>query len=64
VAVLISMMIAPGQHSTIGIAGIWLSERRPFFASGYTIDWLEFLLQTVFLSVAAAVIVNLPKKKS
>jgi hypothetical protein len=54
ISVLLSMMLVPRG------AGMEMYERLPFFiSSSYAVAWPAFLLQTVFVCVGAAVLVNL-----
>jgi len=54
IAVLVSMMLVPRG------ASMEMYERLPFFvSSSYTVAWPAFILQTIFVSVGAAVLVNL-----
>jgi len=54
IAVLVSMMLVPRG------AGMEMYERLPFFvSSSYAVAWPAFILQTIFVSVGAAVLVNL-----
>jgi hypothetical protein len=54
IAVLVSMMLVPRG------ASMEMYERLPFFvSSNYAIAWPAFILQTIFVSVGAAVLVNL-----
>ena len=53
-AVLVSMMLVPRG------AGMEMYERLPFFvSSSYAVAWPAFTLQTLFVSIGAAVLVNL-----
>jgi cellobiose-specific phosphotransferase system component IIC len=53
-AVLLSMMLVPRG------AEMEMYERLPFFvSSSYAVTWPAFILQTIFVSVGAAVLVNL-----
>ena len=54
IAVLVSMMLVPRG------ASMEMYERLPFFvSSSYAVAWPAFILQTIFVSVGAAVLVNL-----
>ena len=54
IAVLVSMMLVPRG------ASMEMYERLPFFvSSSYAVAWPAFILQTIFISVGAAVLVNL-----
>jgi hypothetical protein len=54
ISVLVSMMLVPRG------AGMEMYERLPFFVStSYAVAWPAFILQTIFVSVGAAVLVNL-----
>jgi hypothetical protein len=54
ISVLVSMMLVP--HGP----GMDMYDRLPFFASSsYAVVWPAFILQTIFVSVGAAVLVNL-----
>ena len=54
IAVLVSMMLVPRG------ASMEMYERLPFFvSSSYAVAWPAFVLQTIFVSVGAAVLVNL-----
>jgi hypothetical protein len=54
IAVLVSMMLVPRGGS------MEMYERLPFFvSSSYAVAWPAFILQTIFVSVGAAVLVNL-----
>jgi hypothetical protein len=54
ISVLVSMMLVPRG------AGMEMYERSPFFvSSSYAVAWPAFILQTIFVSVGAAVLVNL-----
>ena len=54
IAVLGSMMLVPRA------AGMEMYERLPFFvSSSYTVAWPAFILQTIFVCVGAAVLVNM-----
>jgi len=54
IAVLVSMMLVPRG------ASMEMYERLPFFVpSSYGVAWPAFVLQTIFVSVGAAVLVNL-----
>jgi hypothetical protein len=54
IAVLVSMMLVPRG------AGMEMYERLPFFvSSSYAGAWPALILQTIFVSVGAAVLVNL-----
>ena len=54
IAVLASMMLVPRG------AGMEMYERLPFFmSSSYAVAWPAFILQTIFVCVGAAVLVNL-----
>ena len=54
IAVLVSMMVVPRG------ASMEMYERLPFFvSSSYAVAWPAFILQTIFISVGAAVLVNL-----
>jgi len=54
ISVLASMMLVPRG------AGMEMYERRPFFvSSSYAVAWPALILQTIFVSVGAAVLVNL-----
>jgi len=54
ISVLVSMMLVPRG------AGMEMYERLPFFvSSSYAVAWPAFILQTIFVSVGAAVLVNL-----
>ena len=54
IAVLVSMMLVPRG------AEMEMYERLPFFvSSSYAVAWPAFILQTIFVSVGAAVLVNL-----
>jgi hypothetical protein len=54
IAVLMSMMLVPRG------ASMEMYERLPFFvSSSYAVAWPAFILQTIFVSVGAAVLVNL-----
>ena len=54
IAVLVSMMLVPRG----GIMEMY--ERLPFFvSSSYAVAWPAFILQTIFVSVGAAVLINL-----
>jgi hypothetical protein len=54
IAVLVSMMLVPRG------AGMEMYERLPFFvSSSYAVAWPAFILQTIFVCVGAAVLVNL-----
>jgi hypothetical protein len=57
VAVLISLMLAP--HTGRGALRFVNYAHGPFFIMPSEIDRKQLVLQTVFLAVAAAVIVNL-----
>jgi hypothetical protein len=61
IAVLVSMMLVPRG------ASMEMYERLPFFvSSSYAVAWPAFILQTIFVSVGAAVLVNLlgpPKRE-
>jgi hypothetical protein len=67
VAVMISMMLVPiGASIYIGNIGgrlLWLSHVPFFFHGDWAIEWNDFFLQTLFLAVLAAVIVNLFRRK-
>jgi cellobiose-specific phosphotransferase system component IIC len=59
IAVLVSMMLVPRG------ASMEMYERLPFFvSSSYAVAWPAFILQTIFVFVGAAVLVNLrgPRK--
>jgi hypothetical protein len=54
IGVLGSMMLVPRG------AGMEMYERLPFFvSSSYAVAWPAFILQTVFVCVGVAVLVNL-----
>ena len=54
IAVLASMMLVPRG------AGMEMYARLPFFvSSSYAVAWPAFILQTLFVCVGAAVLVNL-----
>jgi hypothetical protein len=54
IAVLVSMMLVPRG------ASMEMYERFPFFvSSSYPVAWPAFILQTIFICVGAAVLVNL-----
>jgi hypothetical protein len=54
IAVLASMMLVPRGP------GMEMYDRLPFFvSSNYAVVWPAFILQTIFVSVGAAVLVNL-----
>ena len=54
IAVLASMMLVPRGP------GMEMYDRLPFFvSSSYSVVWPAFILQTIFVSVGAAVLVNL-----
>ena len=54
IAVLASMMLVPRGP------GMEMYDRFPFFvSSSYAVVWPAFILQTIFVSVGAAVLVNL-----
>jgi hypothetical protein len=54
IAVLASMMLVPRG------ASMEMYERLPFFvSSSYAVAWPAFILQTIFVCVGAAVLVNL-----
>ncbi len=54
IAVLVSMMLVPRG------AEMEMYERLPFFvSSSYPVAWPAFILQTIFVCVGAAVLVNL-----
>jgi hypothetical protein len=54
IAVLVSMMLVPRG------ASMEMYERLPFFvSSSYPVAWPAFILQTIFICVGAAVLVNL-----
>jgi hypothetical protein len=54
IAVLLSMMLVPRG------AEMEMYERLPFFvSSSYPVAWPAFILQTIFVCVGAAVLVNL-----
>lgn len=54
ISVLASMMLVPRG------AGMEMYERLPFFvSSSYAVAWPALILQTIFVSVGAAVLVNL-----
>jgi hypothetical protein len=54
IAVLVSMMLVPRG------AEMEMYERLPFFvSSSYPVAWAAFILQTIFVCVGAAVLVNL-----
>lgn len=74
IAVLISMMLMPMEHKKFIVTtsegyGGWMTETimRPFFVPTYCdscyVLWTPFWLQTLFLAVAAAVIVNLFRRR-
>ena len=55
---LASMMLVPRGP------GIEMYDRLPFFvSSSYAVVWPAFILQTIFVSVGAAVLVNLRTPK-
>ena len=54
IAVFMSMMLVPRG------AEMEMYERLPFFvSSSYAVAWPAFILQTIFICVGAAVLVNL-----
>lgn len=54
IAVPVSMMLVPRG------AGMEMYERLPFFvSSSYAVAWPAFILQTLFVSIGAAVLFNL-----
>jgi hypothetical protein len=54
IAVLVSMMLVPRG------ASMEMYERLPFFvSSSYSVAWPALILQTIFICVGAAVLVNL-----
>jgi hypothetical protein len=54
ISVLLSMMLVPRG------ADMEMFERLPFFmSSSYAVAWPAFILQTTFVCVGAAVLVNL-----
>lgn len=54
IAVLVSMMLVPRG------AEMEMYERLPFFmSSSYAVAWPALILQTLFISIGAAVLVNL-----
>ena len=54
IAVVVSMMLVPRG------VGMEMYERLPFFiSSSYPAAWPAFILQTIFVAVGAAVLVNL-----
>jgi hypothetical protein len=68
IAVLISIMAVPRGIGPLFQNGIALSGSRvsthSLFETGYPVRWSEFILQTTFLAVLLAVIVNLlPRRK-
>jgi hypothetical protein len=62
IAVLISLMIAP--HKGGNLLGSEGYSHAPFFVASSQIDLKQLVLQTIFLAVLLAVIVNLePRRK-